>query len=139
MPTGLADALAAEHAAIFAYGVIGGRLDGEDVRAARDAEESHRSRRDTLLLRLAERGATAPAAAPSYDLPFPVTDADSARRLAILVEERVGAIWRAVLPEATRDDRREALDALVEAAIRATRWRLAAGMSPATVPFPGAP
>jgi hypothetical protein len=136
---GLGDALAAEHAAIFAYGVIGVRLDGGEARAARAAEEAHRSRRDTLLLRLAERGDTAPVAAPSYQLPFPVTDAGGARRLAILVEERVGAVWRAVLPAATREDRTEALDALVDAAVRATRWRLAAQVAPPTVAFPGEP
>jgi hypothetical protein len=135
----LADALAAEHAAIFAYGVIGVRLDGDEVDAARAAEESHRSRRDAVLLRLAEQGATAPVAAASYELPFPVASADDARRLAILVEERVGAVWRAVLPAAGPADRADALDALVDAAIRATGWRAAAGVEPATVAFPGAP
>jgi len=135
----LTDALAAEHAAIFAYGMIGGRLDGDEADAARTAEAAHRSRRDALLLRLAERGDTAPVAAPSYELPFPVAGADDARRLATLVEERVGAVWRAVLPAAGRDDRTEALAALVDAAIRATGWRQAAGVEPGTVAFPGAP
>jgi Domain of unknown function (DUF4439) len=135
----LTDALAAEHAAIFAYGVIGGRLDGDEADAAREAEAAHRSRRDALLLTLAERGDTAPVAAASYDLPFPVAGADDALRLATLVEERVAAIWRAVLPTAGRTDRAEALDALVDAAIRAAGWRRAAGDEPGTVAFPGAP
>lgn len=133
----LPDALAAEHAAIFAYGVIGGRLDGEDAGLARAAEEAHRSRRDALLLRLAARGETGPVAAASYQLPFPVTGAGPARELAILVEERVAAVWRAVLPAAGHEDRAEALDALVDAAVRATGWRAAAGLAPTTVPFPG--
>jgi Domain of unknown function (DUF4439) len=133
------DALAAEHAAIFAYGVIGGRLDGDEADAARTAEAAHRSRRDALLLRLAERGEVAPVAAASYALPFPVAGADDARRLATLVEERVGGVWRAVLPAADRADRAEALDALVDAAIRATGWRRATGVEPGTVAFPGAP
>lgn len=135
----LTDALAAEHAAIFAYGVIGPRLDGDEADAARTAEAAHRSRRDALLLRLAERGDTAPVAAASYELPFPVAGAGDARRLAALVEERVGAVWRAVLPAVVREDRVEALAALVDAAIRATGWRRAAGVEPATVAFPGAP
>ncbi|HEY8471375.1 MAG TPA: ferritin-like domain-containing protein [Natronosporangium sp.] len=140
-PTGeeFAEALAAEHAAIFAYGVIGGHLDGGQADAARDAEAAHRSRRDALLLRLAERGEPAPVAAASYELPFPVTGADSARRLATLVEERVGAVWRAALPATTGEERAEALAALVDAAIRATGWRRAAGVEPATVAFPGEP
>jgi uncharacterized protein DUF4439 len=137
MSSGLGEALAAEHAAIFAYGVIGGRLDGDEADAARAAEEAHRSRRDALLLRLSQVEATAPPAAASYELPFAVTDAGSARQLAILVEERVGAVWRANLPAAGREDRTEALAALVDAAVRATGWRIAAGVAPPTVAFPG--
>lgn len=135
----LTEALTAEHAAIFAYGVIGARLDGAEADAALAAEEAHRSRRDALLLRLTERGVDAPVAAPSYELPFEVTDAGEARRLAVLVEERVGAVWRAALPVVTGEDRAEALDALVAAAVEATGWRRAAGVVPVTVAFPGRP
>jgi hypothetical protein len=134
----LADALAAEHAAIYAYGPIGVRLDGAEAGAAREAEAAHRVRRDALVLALAARDARAPVAEPSYRLPFPLADADDARQLAVLVEERVAALWRAVLPEVTGDERGQALDALVDAAVRATGWRLAAGVEPATVAFPGA-
>lgn len=132
--TDLADALAAEHAAIFAYGVIGAHL--EDHRsAAREAERAHRSRRDELVLLLGDQ---APTAEPSYLLPFPVDNPDDAVQLAIVVEERVAAIWRGLLPESGADDRERALDALTDAAVRATRWRVAAGLEPATIPFPGA-
>lgn len=135
----LADALAAEHAAIFAYGPIGVRLEDALADAARDAEAAHRRRRDALVLALAETEAQVPAPEPSYVLPFEVTDAADALRLAVLVEERVAAVWRAVLPETTGTSRTEALDALVDAALRATGWRRAAGQLPVTVPFPGAP
>ena len=135
----LAGALAAEHAAIFAYGPIGARLAGAaGIQAARAAEEAHRTRRDELVRALAERGAPAPAVEPGYQLPFPLTGPEDAERLAVLVEERVGAVWRAVLPAVTGTDRARALTALVDAAVRATGWRLAAGVAPATVPFPGA-
>jgi hypothetical protein len=139
MTVDLAEALAAEHAAIFAYGVIGAWLDGDQADAALAAEEAHRTRRDVLLLRLTERGVDAPVAAAGYELPFEVTGAGEARRLAVLVEERVGAVWRAALPAVTGEDRAEALDALVAAAIEATGWRRAAGVHPATTAFPGAP
>jgi len=43
-------ALAAEHAAIYAYGPIGVRLDGDLAEAAREAEEAHRQRRDALVV-----------------------------------------------------------------------------------------
>jgi hypothetical protein len=138
-PTRLADALAAEHAAIFGYGVIGVWLAGDQADAARVAEEAHRARRDELVRTLVERGARAPIAEASYQLPFEVTDAGAAQRLAVLVEERVAGVWRAALPAVSGADRVRALDALVDAALRATGWRLAAGVEPATVPFPGAP
>lgn len=140
-PIRLADALAAEHAAIFAYGLIGVELGGDDdqTAAAREAEEAHRQRRDALVQALAELDARAPVAEASYELPFEVAGADDARRLAVLVEERVGALWRAALPAVTGPDREQALAGLVDTAVRATGWRLAAGVEPATTAFPGTP
>jgi Domain of unknown function (DUF4439) len=133
----LTAALAAEHAAIFAYGPIGVRLTGRSRAQARDAEAEHRDRRDALVLALGAGGGAVPAAAPAYALPFPVTDQASALRLAIQVEERTAAAWRAALPATTGDDRSRALAALTDAAVRATRWRRSARISPATVAFPG--
>jgi len=135
----LETALAGEHAAIFAYGVIGARLDQARTGDARAAEAAHRSRRDALLLRLTAIGATPPPAQPAYALPFPVTNQPSALRLAVQVEERTAAVWRAALRETTGADRRLALDALTDCAVRATRWRRAAGIKPPIVAFPGAP
>lgn len=186
-PAALADALAAEHAAIYAYGPIGVRLEDDLADAAREAESAHRQRRDALVVSLAGRQAPAPSPHAAYELPFPVADAEDALRLAVLVEERVAAVWLAVLarspapaasgrptagpdgdmpgsagpeqggpaPEAQggpapaapgavgpgglASDREAALAALVDAAVRATRWRAAASISPTTVPFPGQP
>ncbi len=135
----LAAALAAEHAAVFGYGAVGAHLDAGTVGAARDAAATHRNRRDALLVRLANDGATPAPAAPAYALPFPVTSRASALRLAIQLEERTGQAWREVLPVAHAADRRTALDALCDTAVRATRWRLTAGVAPAVVPFPGRP
>lgn len=135
----LAAALSAEYAAIFAYGPIGVRLSGEQAREARAAEAAHRTRRDTLVVWLAERGATVPAAEPAYALPFPVTDAASAMRLAIEIEMRTAAVWRAAIPATNGVQRSQAIDALTDCAVRATRWRLRAGVVPATVAFPGRP
>jgi hypothetical protein len=36
-------------------------------------------------------------------------------------------------------DRGSALDALTDAAVRATRWRRVGGVTPPTLPFPGRP
>jgi hypothetical protein len=135
----LAAALAAEHAAIFGYGVVGGHLTGPDQEAARQADAAHRARRDALLIRLTAAKKDIPAAAPAYKLPFPVTDRASAVRLAIALEERTGRVWRLALTANTGEVRKLSLDALTDCAVRATRWRRSAGQLPITVPFPGAP
>jgi hypothetical protein len=139
MSEALAAALAAEHAAIYAYGLIGAHLDGGAADQARSAEAAHRSRRDSLILLLTGKGGTVPVASPAYALPFPVTDEASALRLAVEVEERTGAVWRAALPATEGAQRSSALNGLTDTAVRATRWRRAAGVTPATVPFPGRP
>jgi hypothetical protein len=135
----LGAALAAEHAAIFAYGPIGVRLTGAAADQARSAEAAHRARRDALVVTLTDAGATAPPAQPTYALPYPVTDPASALRLAVDVEDRTAALWRAALPATTGNDRESALVALIDCAVRATRWRRIAGVVPATVAFPGKP
>lgn len=133
----LASALAAEHAAIFGYGLVGARLDNNTLALATQAELAHRARRDTLVSGLTERGAKAPPAEPSYSLPEPVTDQPGALKLAIGIEERTAAVWRAALLSVEAADRRLAAEALTDCAIRATRLRKAANITPTTVPFPG--
>lgn len=135
----LAEALTAEYAAIFAYGPIGVRLKGAAATDARAAEAAHRARRDALVLLLTADGGTAPAASASYELPFPVTDAASALTLAVEIEERTAAVWRAALARTNGAERGRALDALTDCAVRATRWRRGAGITPVTVAFPGRP
>jgi hypothetical protein len=134
----LAAALAAEEAAIYAYGLIGVHLGGDGLRdEARSAEATHRSRRDVLVARLDQLRASAAPAPAGYQVPFEVTGESSALKLAIEVEQGVAAAWRATLP-ATRDaDRATAVDALTDAAVRATRWRRLAAVTPVTVPYPG--
>lgn len=137
MTEGLPAALAAEHAAIYAYGPIGVRLRGEAEAAAHEAELAHRTRRDALILLLRGTGATPAPAAPTYALPYPVTDAPTALKLAVEIEERTAAVWRSALPDTGGEQRRQALDAMIDCAVRATRWRRTAGTAPLTVPFPG--
>ncbi|RKR90798.1 uncharacterized protein DUF4439 [Micromonospora pisi] len=139
MSAALEAALTAEYAAIFAYGPIGVRLKGAAATDARAAEAAHRTRRDALVLLLTTGGGKAPAAAASYELPFPVTDAAAAVRLAVEIEERTAGIWRAALAGTTGAERERALDALTDCAVRATRWRRSAGINPVTVAFPGRP
>jgi len=132
-------ALAAEHATIWGYGVVGGQLPAREQPVAKTADQAHRARRDALAAALVARVPTLQAGAPSYELPFPVADAPSARRLAVHLEERLAAIWRAALTAVTDlPDRQLVLTALTDAAIRAVGWRLSVPGESATVPFPGA-
>jgi hypothetical protein len=132
-------ALAAEEAAIYAYGPIGVRLADEARADARAAEAAHRDRRDALVSRLDEQSAAPAPVSAGYALPFPVTDRASALKLAIRIEDAVAATWRAALPVTGGTDRRTSLTALTDAAVRATRWRRLAGVTPLTVPYPGKP
>ncbi|MGN9809633.1 ferritin-like domain-containing protein [Micromonospora sp. BQ11] len=142
-PTGPAEALGAaltaEYAAIWAYGPIGVRLTDAARTAAREAEAAHRRRRDALVVQLSTSGGTVPADRAGYTLPYPVTDRTSALRLAVEVEERTAAFWRAAVAATTGPDRDRALAALVDYAVRATRFRRIAGITPSTVAFPGRP
>ena len=133
-------ALAAEEAAIYAYGVVGVHLPGNADRIqAQAAEQAHRDRRADLVAELSRVRASTPPAPAAYELPFPITDRPSALKLAIHVEDGVAAAWRAVLPVTEDAGRTSALSALTDAAIRATRWRRTAGVTPLTLAFPGRP
>ncbi|MEU0744523.1 ferritin-like domain-containing protein [Streptomyces sp. NPDC006134] len=124
-------ALAAEHAAVYGYGVVGGRI-GEERRAqARAAYDAHRARRDALVRQIRDRGGEPVAAAAGYALPFPVPDAEAAVRLAAELEDRVAGVYSDLVRAAPGGRRAAAADALREAAVRAVRWR---GTS---VAFPG--
>ena len=130
--------LAAEHAVIWGYGVVGAHAGDALLAQVRDADDAHRTLRDDTIALVARYGGDPVATEPEYALPFPVTDRGSALRLAVHLEEGAAAAWRYAV--AATDDvevRRSALVALSDAAVRATRWRLALPTTPATVPFPG--
>jgi hypothetical protein len=130
-------ALAAEHAAIFGYGVVGAYLSGSTRQAAQEAEALHRDRRDEASLRIEAGGGALVAAQPAYALPFQVSDALGAMRLAAALEEGAAGAWREALSATADDDRRFALDAFIASAVMATRWRKAAQVRPVTLTFPG--
>jgi hypothetical protein len=130
-------ALQAEHAAIYGYGVLGPKLDAATIGLARAADNAHRTRRDALLVRLTSGGVTPPPTAPSYQLPFAVTDRASALKLAVQLEERTAAQWRLALPATDGDLRKIVLDALIDCTTRAVGLRKAGGMTPLVAAFPG--
>ncbi|MEU3371777.1 ferritin-like domain-containing protein [Streptomyces sp. NPDC006660] len=124
-------ALAAEHAAVYGYGVLGGRLTGARADAAREACTAHRSRRDALVRTVRDLGGSPVASAAAYALPYAVPDAAAALRLATDLEDRVAGVYCDLVRAAEGPLRREAASALREAAVRAVRWR------GGSVAFPG--
>lgn len=140
----LDDAVAAEHAAVYAYGVVAARALPGRADAVRAATATHEQRRDALVAALTAAGSAAPVAAPGYVLPVVVRNGEQAIQLALAVEEEVALAWRSVLErsepgtsDATYAVRPSALTALTDCAVRATGWRRALGTSPATTAFPG--
>ncbi|MBB1246897.1 DUF4439 domain-containing protein [Streptomyces durbertensis] len=121
--TALAAALAAEHAAVYGYGVVGGRVGEERRREAREAYDAHRARRDQLVRAIRRAGGEPPPALAGYALPFDVVDTATARRLAAEIEDRVAGAYADLVRATEGRRRRDAAAALREAAVRATRWR----------------
>ena len=134
-------ALAAEHAAVWVYGLVGAFVPDELAGELDEGAVAHQARRDATERTLIDAGVRPVPAEPGYLSPEPVTDAASALRLVITAETDAAAAWRSVVERSPADPglRGAALDALTRAAVWATRWRATAGIAPPTVPFPGAP
>lgn len=128
--------LAAEHAAVYGYGVLGARLSGALRELAGDADDAHRLRRDSLAARLRERQAEQPVPAAAYDVA--VAGQAQAVALAVTLEQGLSVRWRDLV--AGTDDRALralAVAGLTETAVRAARWRRARAAGPPTVALPG--
>jgi hypothetical protein len=128
--------VAAEHAAIYAYGVLGARLSDALRPSALAAYDAHRARRDALVSALRSAGAQIPAAQGAYDVSVP--DQPAALALAVRLEDGLAARWRDLVggtfdPEV----RSEGVSGLTECAVRAAQWRTVQGVRPASVPLPG--
>jgi Domain of unknown function (DUF4439) len=127
----LQGALAAEHAAVYGYGVAGAMLTGGAQADARADWTAHQVARDTLEATLAKLGATPVAASPAYALPFAVTGAASAARLAATLEEGVTRAYLGLVAVSDPALRSFAAMAMQASANRALAW------SGSTVAFPG--
>ncbi|MFF4962132.1 ferritin-like domain-containing protein [Streptomyces sp. NPDC001222] len=124
-------ALRAEHAAVYGYGVVGGRVERTRRADAQAAYDAHRARRDELARAVRDLGGTPEPAAAGYALPFTLPDSAAAVRLAAELEERVAGVYSDLVRASTGARRRSAAEALREAAVRAVRW------SGESVAFPG--
>ncbi|HST46709.1 DUF4439 domain-containing protein [Jatrophihabitans sp.] len=154
--------LAAQHAAVYSYPVIGVALrDAGQVEQARQLEARHRNTRDEVMAQLAARHAVPVPAEASYAPPQPVTGPADAQRWALEVEQACAGAYRYLLvapvlaaraaPTGPAGDgtdsaaaaaeqaalRRQALTGLNTAARDATGWRTLLSPTAPTVPFPG--
>jgi hypothetical protein len=129
----LQGALAAEHAVIYGYGIAGAVLTGAAQSDARTDWTAHQVARDTLVIMLTKLGATPVAASPAYKLPFAVTGADSAARLAAELENGATRAYLGLVAVGDPALRTFAAQAMQAAANRALAW------SGTTIAFPGMP
>jgi len=128
--------LAAEHAAVYVYGVLGGQASQSAQPAlfssVSDAYATHRSRRDLLTGEITDLGAHPVAAAAAYDVPDALGGPAAIARTARRLEDGCAAAYAALVESTTAHRRRWAVGALGDAAVRVLAFR----GTPET--FPGA-
>ena len=132
----LQQTLAAEHAAVFVYGVLGGRVSelSDPTAAGRldAAYEAHRARRDQLRSVIADLGEEPVAAEAGYRVDVPGRGAEELLRVARLTEDRCAGFYAQLVASSVGGQRRWAITALTDAAVRL----LTLGGTPE--PYPGA-
>ncbi|MBF6329469.1 ferritin-like domain-containing protein [Nocardia transvalensis] len=134
----LTEALNAEYAAVYAYGVIAAYASPERTKIVAEYSAAHRARRDATIDALKSAGVPVPTPAAAYTPPFPVNDPIPAAKLAVTVESDTATAWRYVVEHSnTPTLRRTALEALTESAVRLATWQSILGTNPATASFPG--
>jgi hypothetical protein len=130
--------LAAEHAAVYGYGVVGAHLAGAERDTARDALHAHERRVELLETLVRQGGGTPKPAAPAYRLAHPVTGRARALQLAVHLEHGIAAHAYAVAGAPRGKARTLGVDLLADAATRATEWRQALDPhAPPVEAFPG--
>jgi hypothetical protein len=130
----LQSVLAGEHAAVYAYGVVGAHVSSPaEVKSAQQAFALHRARRDHVAALITQAGGTPVGTLAGYDLGGPVTTHDAARALAARVEASTAGPYADLVTAGSGALRNAAAGWLVDASVRSVRW----GGHP--VPFPGLP
>ena len=129
--------LAAEHAAVFAYAELGGRVStSASPQAAADLRAAyvvHRGRRDHLETLVTERGGTPTPPAPGYQVPAASRRTPQLLAVARSLEERAAEAYAQLVASSVGETRRWAVVALEDAAVRG----LGFGSDPEA--WPGAP
>jgi hypothetical protein len=128
-------ALAGEHAAVYLYGVVGGRVSvstqPELWQRVRDAYNLHRGRRDQLVAMVRAAGADPVAAEVSYELPNEAMTPELQEQAALEIETRCAAVYADMVGSTSGANRQWALDSFEDAAVRLL------GFGGEPEPFPG--
>ncbi len=116
--------LAGEHAAVYAYGVMGGRSPAVEAELATRGFVVHRARRDALTTSVREAGAEPVVAEPGYALPVDVVAPAPARRVGEQIEDRCSVLYATLVAAApaSTTTRQQAVTALSDAGVRLLTW-----------------
>lgn len=119
--------LAAEHAAVFVYGALGGRTSQSATPALFDAVSAaytaHRARRDLLIRTIVDLEAEPVAAEPAYELPSPLDTPRQVEAAALAVERSAAATYAYLVAHTVEEQRRIAITALNDTAVRELAFR----------------
>jgi hypothetical protein len=131
----LQKALAAEHAAVHLYGLLGGQASKSKqptlFAELENTYEAHRASRDRLTLLVTRKGADPVAAKTDYRVPGPTSTAAQIRAVARTLERRVTRTYGELVANTANADRRWAIGALDASSLR----ELSFGAAPSH--FPG--
>jgi len=130
---GLGTALAAEHAAVYAYGTLGARTTGRLRAAMTTAYNAHRARRDQLRTMIIAAGGTPAEPKAVYELPITPSSPAQAVELAVLIERGVTGAYLELA--ATTDPTLRKMAALVMQECVTRSY----GLRPEIDAFPGMP
>ena len=134
----LGDALRSEYAAIFGYGVVSAYISGSRNSSIAEVWSAHRSRRNRIIHLIESSGEKTPLPELAYTSQDKVWDNLTAIQLAARIEDDCSVAWSRALQQCTTPEcRKLAMQALLHTAEWTTRWRMAAGTSPAIDPLPG--
>jgi hypothetical protein len=128
--------LRGEHAAVYLFGVFGAQASQSRQPALYvrllDAFRVHRKRRDQLTVLIAGQGAEPAAAEVSYDVPATLATAAEMNNAALQVERRIARTYGQLVESTAGAERRWALVALDDSAVRQLEFRGTPEMFPGT-------
>ncbi|WP_244932321.1 ferritin-like domain-containing protein [Nocardioides sp. W7] len=114
--------LAAEHAAVYVLGALGGQTSASAqpalFAALQDAHAAHRDRRDQVVARLQGLGASPVPAEPAYELPPDLGTVAAVTTRARELEAGCASTYGFLVGSTTGALRRWAVEALTDAAVR---------------------